>query len=185
MNQNQKIATGLGLTVFVLTIIFAPWEFSITSEGTRFSLGTKFSPVWLAPTAENFRIQPAKTLMFQSLMIEWFALAVLYVGAFHLLKGSTTSNQGNPPPLPDLKVRLPRTSELTTTYKVIGTLLLCGGIGAQAAYSTVKRNNRNYQQQPVASILGSVTPSILLSPVAFWMLGRFSRKSRPLPTSEK
>lgn len=62
--------------------------------------------------------------------------------------------------------------------RVIFTVLLVVMLGGLAAYQTIRRNNLDYQMHPVASVLGSIIPSIVLSPVAYWISGRSGRKKQ-------
>ncbi len=47
-----------------------------------------------------------------------------------------------------------------------------------AAFRAAKNNNQDYQEHPVASIVGSVIPSLLVAPVLYWFIGWLLRRKK-------
>jgi hypothetical protein len=89
MNKNQRSATIAGLVLVAASLLFAPWEIQERnpSTGRVITTSSKISPVFLAPsTATEWRAK-ITTLRISSLFAEWAGLAIIYAGAFVLLKG--------------------------------------------------------------------------------------------------
>lgn len=79
---------------------------------------------------------------------------------------------------------------MTKGQRVLFTVLLVGVIGGSSAYQAIHRVRQapvnqldrqmqvDFQYHPVASILGSMFPAIILSPLAYWISGIPNRKKQ-------
>jgi hypothetical protein len=83
MNLKQKILTCLALTLFIVSVLFAPWEIILRSEGHIEGAFTLYSPVFHPPWISS--INAEAVLGWQSLLCTWFALGVAYSAGFALL----------------------------------------------------------------------------------------------------
>ncbi|MBI1953316.1 MAG: hypothetical protein HYS41_04250 [Candidatus Omnitrophica bacterium] len=64
-------------------------------------------------------------------------------------------------------------------HRIILTVLFFVTQGGMSVYRTLHDSTYqarlNLQYHPVASILGSIFPALLLSPILYWWSGRFGR----------
>ena len=88
MNQNQKLLTFGALALFCLSVLFAPWEASLSAGGDTINLGTKYSPVWASPEPPPGTIYSRVSLKIDSILIEWAAIGIVYGVLFALLKAT-------------------------------------------------------------------------------------------------
>ena len=68
--------------------------------------------------------------------------------------------------------------KIAKQQRIILAVLSIPTIGGMAVYQTIQRNDLDYQTHPVAAILGSIFPAIILAPVLYWRLGRIGRDKR-------
>ena len=72
MNKTQKIITGVGVFVFVLSLLCAPWD-SVTLRNDHPHHYYFQAPIWFTPDATY----GACTLQFGTLIAEWVGLGVV------------------------------------------------------------------------------------------------------------
>jgi len=77
VNQNQKLLTFGALALFCLSVLFAPWEASLSAGGDTINLGTKYSPVWASPEPPPGNIYSRVSLKIDSILIEWAAIGIV------------------------------------------------------------------------------------------------------------
>ncbi len=87
MNQNQKHLTIVAVIFFCLSVVCAPWELqmSVDSDFTA-HIANVYSPIFLPPKSAN--VATSAKLRMDSLVMEWFAMGVIYGGLLVLLKKS-------------------------------------------------------------------------------------------------
>ena len=88
MNQNQKLLTLGALALFCLSVLFAPWEASLSAGGDTINFGTKYSPVWASPEPPQGTIYSKVSLKIDSILIEWAVIGIAYGVVFMLLKAT-------------------------------------------------------------------------------------------------
>jgi hypothetical protein len=75
MNKNQKIALGIGLAVFVISLLFVPWtaysEYSKTTYTGR-------TPFW--------NVENEGQVNAPAMLLDWAIMGILTGGAMLLLK---------------------------------------------------------------------------------------------------
>jgi hypothetical protein len=65
------------------------------------------------------------------------------------------------------------------SQRIVVSLLVALGASGMAAYDTVQRNDVDYQVHPVASLIGSVIPGIIVGFIFYWWINwRSQRKSK-------
>jgi hypothetical protein len=85
MNRRQKILTALALLVFMVTVVFAPWQVTAYEKNP---------PGWLIPDSPYKVVERAPIwsppanghLLVASLLGTWAAIGIGYAGMFFLLK---------------------------------------------------------------------------------------------------
>jgi hypothetical protein len=77
MNKNQRIALGIGLAVFVISLFFVPWVFG-SKIGDRTINDYGRTPLWNVQNEGEFNA-PA-------MLIDWAIIGILTGGAMLLLK---------------------------------------------------------------------------------------------------
>jgi hypothetical protein len=87
MNLKQKVATGVAMVLFALTLVCAPWRVNAANQGYVFGASWNATgPIWKAP--RNARLQ------LPVLLIEWFGIGVCYVAVYFICKDAVAA----PPP---------------------------------------------------------------------------------------
>jgi len=65
---------------------------------------------------------------------------------------------------------------------ILSALAFILGVGGMRVYDVIQQNNLEYQEHPIASLLGAVAPSIFFGVGAGWLAARaFSRSTRSKP----
>ena len=93
MNKNQKSLSYGALACFVISVLFAPWEKTLSTDQTTLNLGTSYSPVWEPPSAAHQVVSTVK-LRVDSLIVEWVAIGVVFFALFKILRTEPSISNG-------------------------------------------------------------------------------------------
>jgi hypothetical protein len=105
MTQQQRALSFITLGVFVMSVIFSPWEARFQMADINGLVGTFYAPPWRPPYSEaksqlkpdadgvNYSNFIVLRLRVESIAIEWIAIAAIYGVCFNLCKTTQTKNK--------------------------------------------------------------------------------------------
>jgi hypothetical protein len=78
-NMNQKTLTCMALAAFAATLVWAPWQFTVTQNADIVYSRQEFAPLWDAPRPPN-DLAGTWEIRMSVLSVEWIAIGVFYLG---------------------------------------------------------------------------------------------------------
>jgi len=89
MNTKQKELTYYAIAAFVLTLLFAAWD--LTGSSNHINV-TKYAPIFAPPDLGPW----AKRELASSIFWSWFGIAIIYSGLFFAFRAPPVPTKASP-----------------------------------------------------------------------------------------